>query len=62
MIMTILLSVMMMAGLFMLLWGGVGFIQDKKFFSSAPKEALEVTPDNMPERFSGDSMWLVISW
>ena len=44
---------MMMAGLFMLLWGGVGFIQDKKFFSSAPKEAIEVTPDYMPERFSG---------
>ena len=53
MLLTILLSVMMMAGLFMLLWGGVGFIQDKKFFSSAPKEALEVTPDYMPERFKG---------
>ncbi len=53
MLITILLSVMMMAGLFMLLWGGVGFIQDKKFFSSAPKEAIEVTPDYMPERFKG---------
>ncbi|MBR3082582.1 MAG: hypothetical protein IKH06_07010 [Clostridiales bacterium] len=44
---------MMMAGLFLLLWGGVGFIQDKRFMSSAPKEALEVIPDRMPERFKG---------
>ena len=44
---------MMMLSLFLLLWGGVGFIQDKRFFSSAPKEALEVTPDHMPERFRG---------
>ena len=53
MLITILLSIMMMLGLFLLLWGGVGFIQDKRFFSSAPKEALEVTPDHMPERFRG---------
>ena len=53
MIITILLSLMMMAGLFLLLWGGVGFIQDKKFMSSAPKEALVVVPDKMPERFKG---------
>lgn len=53
MLVTILLSIMMMLGLFLLLWGGVGFIQDKRFFSSAPKEALEVTPDHMPERFRG---------
>ena len=53
MLITILLSIMMMAGLFLLLWGGVGFIQDKKFMSSAPKEALEVTPDRLPERFKG---------
>ncbi len=53
MLITILLSIMMMAGLFLLLWGGVGFIQDKRFMSSAPKEALEVTPDRMPERFKG---------
>ena len=53
MIITLLLSIMMMAGLFLLLWGGVGFIQDKKYMSSAPKEALEVTPDHLPERFKG---------
>ena len=44
---------MMMAGLFLMLWGGVGFIQDKKFFSSAPRETREVVPDSKPERFPG---------
>lgn len=36
MALTVLLSIMMMAGLFLLLLGGVGFVQNKKFFSSAP--------------------------
>jgi len=36
MILTFLLSVLMMTGLFLMLLGGVGFIQDKRFFSSAP--------------------------
>ncbi len=53
MLITLLLSIMMMAGLFLLLWGGVGFIQDKRFMSSAPKEALAVAPDRLPERFKG---------
>ena len=35
---TIILSAIMMIGLFLLLWGAVGFVQNKKFFSSAPKE------------------------
>ena len=43
MILTIGLSIMMMAGLFLMLWGGVGFLQDKRFFSSAPKEELEIS-------------------
>ncbi len=53
MLATILLSIMMMAGLFLLLLAGVGFIQDKRFFSSAPSEALAVIPDKKPERFVG---------
>ena len=53
MILTIGLSIMMMAGLFLMLWGGVGFLQDKRFFSSAPKEELDVIPDKLPERFKG---------
>lgn len=39
---TIILSAVMMAGLFLMLWSAVGFIQDKRFFTSAPKEAQEV--------------------
>ena len=62
MLLTILLSVMMMIGLFLMLWGGVGFIQDKRFFSSAPKEGLAVIPDKKPERFRGRRMvgWVMI--
>ena len=62
MILTIILSIMMMAGLFLMLWGGVGFLQDKRFFSSAPKEELDVIPDKLPERFKGQHAvgWLMI--
>ncbi len=62
MVLTILFSIMMMAGLFLMLWGGVGFIQDKRFFSSAPKEIVEAVPDRKPERFKGQYAigWLMI--
>lgn len=62
MILTVLLSIMMMSGLFLMLWGGVGFIQDKRFFSSAPKEELDVIPDHLPERFRGQHAvgWIMI--
>ncbi len=62
MIVTLLLSVMMMAGLFLLLLGSVGFIQDKRFFSSAPKGVLDVIPDSRPERFPGQHAvgWMMI--
>ena len=50
---TLLLAVMMMAGLFLLLLGGVGFVQNKSFFSSAPKEVRDAVPDTTPERFKG---------
>lgn len=53
MLITLICSIMLMAGLFLILWGGVGFIQDKRFFSSAPREVQEVTPDHVPERFRG---------
>ena len=52
MLMTIILSVVMMAGLFLMLWGAVGFVQNKKFFTSAPKEALDVIQPK-EERFKG---------
>ena len=43
---------MMMAAYFLILYAGVGFIQDKRFFSSAPKENLAAIPDRR-ERFRG---------
>lgn len=39
---TIILSIVMMAGLFLMLWSAVGFIQNKRFFTSAPKAAQKV--------------------
>lgn len=49
---TIILSVAMMAGLFLLLWAAVALIQNKKFFTSAPKEAQAVIQPK-EERFPG---------
>lgn len=52
MLVTIMLSILMMAGLFLMLWSGVAFIQDKRFFSSAPKEVCAAVLPK-PERFRG---------
>ena len=49
---TIFASVMIMAEYFLVLYGAVGFIQDKRFFSSAPKENLDAIPDKK-EKFPG---------
>ena len=49
---------MIMLGYFLMLYGAVGFIQDKRLFSSAPKENLAVIPDRK-ERFKGAH---VIGW
>ena len=49
---TILAAAMVMLAYFLLLYGAVGFIQDKRFFASAPKENLAVIPDRK-ERFRG---------
>ena len=49
---TVLAAVMMMAAYFLILYAGVGFIQHKRFFSSAPKENLAAIPDHW-ERFRG---------
>ena len=43
---------MIMAAYFLILYAGVAWIQDKRFFSSAPKENLAAIPDKK-ERFSG---------
>ena len=59
MLTTLLLSLVMMAGLFLMLWAETGFIQDKRLASSAPKEELAVIPDTKPERFKGQH---VLGW
>lgn len=42
-----------MAGYFLLLYAGVGLIQEKRFSGSAPKENPDAIPDRKPERFPG---------
>ena len=61
MIITIIATIMIMVAYFLLLYGAVGFIQDKKFFSSAPKENLAAIPDRK-ERFHGAHMigWFIV--
>lgn len=58
---TILATLMIMAAYFLILYGGVGFIQDKRFFSSAPKENLDAIPDKK-ERFLGAHIigWIIV--
>ena len=59
---TILATLMIFAAYFLLLYGAVGFIQDKRFFSSAPKENIAVIPDKK-ERFPGAHVigWIIVS-
>ena len=52
MLTTILLALTMMAGLFLMLYAGVGLVQDKRFFSSAPKEVQDAVRPRK-ERFPG---------
>ena len=49
---TILLSMIMMVGLFLMLLSAVGFIQNKRFFTTAPKEIQEAVRPR-EERFPG---------
>lgn len=48
----ILAVLLLMLAYFLVLYGAVGFIQDKRFFGSAPKENLAAIPDKK-ERFLG---------
>ena len=62
MLVTIIASVMIMAAYFLILYRGVGFVQDKRFFSSAPKENLAAISDTK-ERFRGAHIvgWIIIA-
>lgn len=55
---TIFATLMIFLTYFLVLYGAVGFIQDKRFFSSAPKENLAAIPDRK-ERFCGAH---VVGW
>ncbi len=61
MIITAVSTLMIMLGYFLMLYGAVGFIQDKRLFSSAPKENLAVIPDKN-ERFRGAHIigWVIV--
>ncbi len=60
MIPTLIAIGMLMVAYFLLLYAGVAWIQDKKFFSSAPKENLAAIPERK-ERFHGAHLigWLI---
>ncbi|MCR5580458.1 MAG: hypothetical protein K6F66_02620 [Pseudobutyrivibrio sp.] len=60
MLLTIILSLTMMVGLFLLLFAGVALIQDKRLFSSAPKEVVDVIQPR-EERFKGAHIlgWII---
>lgn len=49
---TMLAILLMMLAYFLVLYGAVGFIQNKRFFCSAPQENLAAIPDKK-ERFCG---------
>ncbi|GEM_PF-3635954 len=49
---SIMLALLAMAGFFLLLLGAVGFVQDKKFFSPAPKAIRDAVPQRK-NRFPG---------
>lgn len=60
MLVTILATLVIWLAYFLVLYAGVGFIQDKRFFASAPKENLAAIPDRK-ERFRGAHVlgWLL---
>lgn len=53
MLITLLSAGLLMGAYFLLLYAGVGLIQDKRFFASAPRENLDAIPDRKPQRFPG---------
>ena len=53
MLLTVFLSIVFCAAITLMLLSAVAFIQDKKFFSSAPKEAQEVLLQRDNELFCG---------
>ena len=61
---TLLASFLVMAAYFLLLYAGIGLIQEKKFFSSAPREVFAAVPERKAERFRGAHIlgWCLAAW
>lgn len=57
MILTIFLAIVFCESMAMMLISAVAFIQDNKFFSSAPKEAQAVLIQRDKEPFYGPGSW-----
>ena len=53
MLLTVFLSIVFCGAITLLLISAVAFVQDKRFFSSAPKEAMEVLQPRNQELFCG---------
>ena len=53
MLLTVFLTIVFCAAITLMMFAAVTFIQDKKFFSSAPKEAQEVLLPRDKELFCG---------
>ena len=55
-------SILIIMAAYFLLYGAVGFIQDKRFFSSAPMENPDAIPDTKEERFRGAHIagWCIV--
>ena len=53
MLLTVFLAIIFCAAVSIMLFSAVAFIQDEKFFSSAPKEAQEVIKPREKELFYG---------
>ena len=52
MVLTIILSLIFIVFIMLMLWSGVALVQNKKFFTSAPKDIQAVIQEK-PERFKG---------
>ncbi|MBQ1412106.1 MAG: hypothetical protein IIY93_02815, partial [Clostridia bacterium] len=59
MLLTVFLAIVFCAAITLMLFAAVAFIQDKRFFSSAPKEAQAVIQPRENELFYGAR---VIGW
>ncbi len=63
MLITVLSTIIIMIAYFLVLYAAVGFIQDKRLFSSAPEEILAVIPSSKKERFFAAHIigWLMMA-